>query len=88
MYQLVYVVASTVRIILAVLQFLMLARAIISWLPIEEDNPIVSFLYAVTEPVIMPVRTVLNRLGLFEGMPIDMSFFITFILLSVLEMFL
>jgi len=88
LYQLVYVVASTVRIILAVLQFLMLARAIISWLPIEEDNPIVSFLYAVTEPVIMPVRTVLNRLGLFEGMPIDMSFFITFILLSVLEMFL
>ena len=70
------------------LQFLMLARAILSWLPIEDDNPIVSFLYGVTEPVIMPVRAVLDRLGLVEGMPIDMSFFITFILLSVLEMFL
>ena len=88
MYQLVYVVVSTVRIIIAVLQFLMLARAILSWLPIDDDNPIVTFLYAVTEPVIMPVRAVLDRLGLFEGMPIDMSFFITFILLSVLEMFL
>lgn len=88
MYQLFYVVSATVRIIIAVLQFLMLARAIISWLPMDEDNPIVSFLYGVTEPVIMPVRTFLNRLGLFEGMPIDMSFFITFILLSVLEMFL
>ena len=88
MYQFVYVIVSTVRIIIAVLQFLMLARAILSWLPIEDDNPIVSFLYGVTEPVIMPVRVVLDRLGLFEGMPIDMSFFITFILLSVLEMFL
>ncbi len=88
MYQLFYVVVTTVRIIIAVLQFLMLARAIISWLPIDEDNPIVSFLYGVTEPVIMPVRAVLDRLGLFEGMPIDMSFFITFILLSILEMFL
>ena len=88
MYQIVYVVSSTVRIIIAALQFLMLARAIISWLPIDEDNPVVTFLYAVTEPVIMPVRAVLDRLGLFEGMPIDMSFFITFILLSVLEMFL
>ena len=88
MYQIVYVVSSTVRIIIAALQFLMLARAIISWLPIDEDNPIVTFLYAVTEPVTMPVRAVLDRLGLFEGMPIDMSFFITFILLSVLEMFL
>ena len=88
MYQIVYVVSSTVRIIIAALQFLMMARAIVSWLPIDEDNPIVTFLYAVTEPVIMPVRSVLDRLGLFEGMPIDMSFFITFILLSVLEMFL
>ena len=88
MYQFVYVIVSTVRIIIAVLQFLMLARAILSWLPIEDDNPIVSFLYGVTEPVIMPVRVVLDRLGLFEGMPIDMSFCITFILLSVLEMFL
>ncbi len=88
MYQLYYIVSATVRIIIGVLQFLMLARAIISWLPIEEDNPIVSFLYGVTEPVIMPVRALLNRLGLFEGLPIDMSFFITFILLSVLEMFL
>ena len=88
LYQLFYIVSATVRIIIGVLQFLMLARAIISWLPIDEDNPIVSFLYGVTEPVIMPVRALLNRLGLFEGLPIDMSFFITFILLSVLEMFL
>lgn len=88
MYQIYYIVSTTIRIIIAVLQFLMLGRAIVSWLPLDEDNPIITFLYAATEPVIMPVRAVLDRLGLFEGMPIDMSFFITFILLSVLEMFL
>ena len=88
MYQLLYVVAATVRFLLAAIQFLMLARAIISWLPFEEDHPIVTFLVAVTEPVIMPVRAVIERLGLFEGMPIDMSFLITFMLLSILEMFL
>lgn len=88
MYQLLYVVAATVRFLLAAIQFLMLARAIISWLPFEEDHPLVTFLVAVTEPVIMPVRAVIERLGLFEGMPIDMSFLITFMLLSILEMFL
>lgn len=88
MYQLLYVVSATVRFLLAAIQFLMLARAIISWLPFEEDHPIVTFLVAVTEPVIMPVRAVIERLGLFEGMPIDMSFLITFMLLSILEMFL
>lgn len=66
----------------------MLARAIISWLPVDEDNPIVSFLYAVTEPVVAPVRTLIERFGWFEGLPIDMSFMITFMLLSILEMFL
>jgi len=88
LYQLLYVVAATVRFLLAAIQFLMLARAIISWLPFEEDHPLVTFLVAVTEPVIMPVRAVIERLGLFEGMPIDMSFLITFMLLSILEMFL
>lgn len=88
MYQVLYVVSTTVRIIIIVLELLMMARAIVSWLPIDEDNPIVNFLYAVTEPVIIPVRSVIDYFGWFQGMPIDMSFFITFILLSILEMIL
>lgn len=88
MYQLVYVITSTVKCIIGVLQLLMMIRAILSWIPMDEDNRIDAFLYAVTEPVIMPVRMLLDRFGLFEGMPIDMSFFITFILLSIVEMFL
>ena len=88
MYQVLYVVAATVRVIVYVLQFLMFARAILSWLPMDEDNPIEDFLYTVTEPVIMPVRSVIEHFGWFEGLPIDMSFFITFILLSFLGMFL
>ncbi len=88
MYQLLYVISATVRYLITVIQFLMFARAILSWLPIDDDSPVVNFLYAVTEPVIMPVRAVIERFGWFEGMPIDMSFFITFVLLSILEMFL
>ena len=88
MYQVLYVVSTTVRVIIIVLELMMMARAILSWLPIDEDNPIINFLYAVTEPVIMPVRSVIDYFGWFQGMPIDMSFFITFILLSILEMIL
>ncbi len=88
MYQIFYVITSTVRTIVAALEFLLFARAILSWLPVDEDNPIVSFLYSVTEPVLMPVRSLIERFGWFDGMPFDMAFMITFILLSVLEMFL
>ncbi len=88
MYQILYVISATVRYLIAAIQFLMFGRAILSWIPMDDDNPIENFLYAVTEPVIMPVRSVIERFGWFEGMPIDMSFFITFLLLSVLEMVL
>ena len=88
MYQVYYVLSATVSYLMTAVQFLMFARAILSWLPIDEDNPIVYFLYAVTEPVIMPVRAVIEKFGWFEGMPIDMSFFITFLLLSVLDVIL
>ena len=88
MYQLVYVISATVKCLIGLLQLLMMIRAILSWIPMDEDNQINTFLYAVTEPVITPVRMLLDKLGWFEGMPIDMAFFITFILLSMLEMFL
>ena len=88
MYQILYIVGATVRVVVYVLQFLLLARAILSWLPLDEDNPFENFLYAVTEPVIAPVRALIEHFGWFEGLPIDMSFFITFILLSVIQIFL
>ena len=88
MYQVLYVVAATVRVIVYALQLLMFARAILSWMPMDEDNAVENFLYSVTEPVIMPVRSVIEHFGWFEGLPIDMSFFITFILLSFIGMFL
>lgn len=88
MYQIFYVITSTVRTIVAALELLLFARAILSWLPVDEDNPIVSFLYSVTEPVLMPVRSLIERFGWFDGMPFDMAFMITYILLALLEMFL
>ena len=84
MIQIAYVLMTTVRALLVVIQLLMLGRAIVSWLPIEEGSPVENFLITVTEPVIAPVRTLCERFGWFEEVPIDMPFFLTFILLSVL----
>ena len=84
MIQIAYVLMTTVRVLLIAIQLLMLARAILSWLPLDEDNPVEEFHYTLTEPVIAPVRALIERFGWFEGLPLDMSFFITFILLSIL----
>ena len=88
MHNLIYLITATLSFLLSALQLAMLARAVLSWFPVDEDNRIMNFLYAVTEPVIMPVRALMEKFGWFEGLPIDMSFFFTFILLSVLQTFL
>ena len=88
MHQLVYVITATLSLLLSAIQLLMLIRAILSWFPMEEDSNLIHFIYMATEPVILPVRSLLDHFGLFEGMPIDMSFFITFMLISIIRMLL
>lgn len=45
-----------------VLVLLIFARAILSWLPnIDPRNPIVDFLFQVTEPILAPIRSIMPR---------------------------
>ena len=64
--------------------FAMLIRAIMS-LFVEGDNAILNFLYSITEPIILPVRKLFEKFNLMSGLPIDISFLVTYILLSVLK---
>lgn len=50
-------------------------RIILSWFPIAPDSPmaqVFSFLYAITEPVLGPVRRLLPPVGV-GGMGLDLS---------------
>ena len=80
-----YVVSGVVSLFLTILQLLMFVRAILSWFPLDEGNAVTAFLHAVTEPFILPVRALLERIEFFASSPIDLSFFITFLLLSFLQ---
>ena len=86
----IYFVVYFVYGIILILQFLMMARAIMSWF-VQDDSPsrIYDFLYYATEPVIYPVRSLLHKLGLAgDGMMIDFSFLITVMLLWVVQLML
>ncbi|MBQ8275652.1 MAG: YggT family protein [Clostridia bacterium] len=80
-----YVVASFVDVLLTVMYFALFARAISTWLPLDEDGPIVSFLYMITEPVVMPIRAVLENFEFFQNSPLDFSTFIAMLLVLVLQ---
>jgi YggT family protein len=67
------------------LQLFMFVRAILSWIMPEEENMLVRFVNSVTEPVIYPVRVLIDRIEALRNMPFDISFLVTFILLVILQ---
>ena len=64
--------------------WIIIARAIISWVNPDPSNPIVRFLYRATEPVLRPIR---DRLPTFQ-MGLDLSPMIVLLAIYFLESFL
>ena len=71
--------------LLSAIQLMMMVRAIASWFFPPEDNAFQRFLAMTTEPFIIPVRVILDRFESIASLPIDISFLVTFILLSILQ---
>ena len=83
---LIYIVKNAAVLLLTVIQVAMLIRAILSWFPI--DNRFVDFIYAMTEPFVAPLRLLFEKLGWFQGLPVDISFMISYLLITVVLIFL
>ena len=83
-----YIIKNTVLLLISVTEILMLVRAVFSWIPADIDNAFSRFLFGYTEVVIAPMRALFDKFHLFEGSPIDVSFFATFMLLVILRLFL
>ena len=73
--------ASVIDYFLLIYFYLIIGRAIISWVNPDPYNPIVRFLYTVTEPVMRPARKIIPPLG---G-SLDISPIIVLILIQLLR---
>lgn len=61
-------------------ELVLLARVLLSWFPnFDRNNPIIRFIYQVTEPVLSPIRNALPQTGM-----VDFSPLIVFLIISVL----
>lgn len=81
----VTLIIGIAQAILYTLEIAMLLRAILSWFPISEDNPFVLFVTMLTEPIVAPIRALFERMDWFQNIPIDVSFFVAYLLLSVVS---
>ena len=81
----IYVVIYFALYLLKAISTCMFIRAILSWFNVNGNSPIIRFLYAVTEPAIIPMRKLFEKMNWFQNTPIDISFSMTFIAIFVLE---
>ena len=59
-------IAQIISAILTILIWIIVIRALISWVNPDPYNQIVQFLYRVTEPILMPIRRILPAMGGFD----------------------
>ena len=76
-------VATILDYILMALNWLVIIRALISWVSPDPLNPIVQFIYTVTEPILAPFR----RLVPAHSIGIDISPIFALILIWFLRLF-
>ena len=81
---LIHALTAIIHWALTIYMWLIIARAVISWVNPDPYNPVVRFLYQVTEPVLYRVRRFLP----IGRMPIDLSPVVVLLAIFFLDAFL
>ena len=76
--------SKVLDIVLVLYMWIIIIRALLSWVNPDPYNPIVQFLYSITEPVLYRVRQILP----ISGMGIDFSPIVVLLAIIFLQTFL
>ncbi|MEE9912957.1 MAG: YggT family protein [Deltaproteobacteria bacterium] len=81
---LIIALAKVIDIVLTVYMWIIVARALISWVNPDPYNKLVIFLYRITEPVLRPIRKMIPR----HSLPIDFAPLVVLLIIIFLQYFL
>lgn len=78
--------ANVINIVLVMYMLVLIARALLSWLPVGRYNPLVRFIYGITEPVLYQVRKRVPAVwGGFDFSPVIVFLIIIFLRIFVVN---
>ena len=80
-----YLIQQTAITLIGFLEIAMFARAILCWFDQTGESRISAFLFTITEPIIFPIRALCEKMHWFEGIPIDIPFMLTYLVLILLQ---
>jgi YggT family protein len=78
-------IANILAVLLNIVYWLVIIRALVSWVNPDPDNAIVQFLYKATDPILEPIR---RRMPLNFRFGIDISPVIVILVIMFLQSFL
>ncbi len=79
-----YILARAVSYFASFLQIVITIRIFLSWIPILRDSSFARIIYMLTEPILGPIRDIINRSPLGgRGMIIDFSPIFAFFLINL-----
>ncbi|NSW90343.1 MAG: YggT family protein [Firmicutes bacterium] len=71
--------------LLIFIQYAIFARVIISWIPIPRNNSIIRLLYQITEPILAPLRELIERSAIGRNMIFDFSPVLAFLIIGLIR---
>jgi YggT family protein len=57
------------QILTQILILAIVGRALLSWFPLDQRNPLVRILHDITEPILEPLRRIIPRVGMLDLTP-------------------
>ena len=72
-------------ILIQIIDWIILIRVLLSWIPIDRSSPIIRLIYALSEPLLYPIRQLIRKSPLGDGMMIDFSPIILFLILRIIQ---
>ncbi len=81
-----YYLANTINILFGLINLAILIRVIISWVQPDPFNPVVRFIYQITEPILLPFRRLIPPTGGLDFSPLIAFFVLEFLRRFIMRM--
>lgn len=80
--------ATIVNLIILAFEAVLFARVVLSWVPHDRDNPVVGFIYLITDPPVLLCREIIETVGRRLGadvrtLPLDFSPLLAFLIIDL-----
>lgn len=77
--------SNAVNVFLQVIEYLIFIRVIVSWLPISGENKVLEIMHQLTEPILSPIRNMIELSEIGRNTTIDFSPIIAILIIGFIR---